>query len=72
MEDRQCYFLALKYGFSRKEARDFNRMTEEERLIYLFSRLNEAKNALRRNTSQFESEIEAIKKKARREIRRLM
>lgn len=74
MDERQCYCLAVKYGFLPRDARNFSRMTEEQRLMYLFSRLEKAEKsnkALSFNARRLASEAEDAKNVARQEIDRL-
>ncbi len=68
MDERQCYCLAVKYGFLPRDARNFSRMTEEQRLMYLFSRLEKAEKsnkALSFNARRLASEAEDARNAAR-------
>lgn len=74
MDEQKCYWLAQKYGLSPREARNFSQMTEEQRLVYLFSRLEKAEKsneALKHNARILANEAEDAKNVARQEIDRL-
>ena len=74
MDEQKCYWLAKKYGLSPRDARIFSQMTEEQRLMYLFSRLEKAEKsneALKHNARILANEAEDAKNVARQEIDRL-
>ena len=74
MDEQKCYWLAQKYGLSPREARNFSQMTEEQRLVYLFSKLERAEKsnkALKHNARMLSNEAEDAKNVARQEIDRL-
>lgn len=74
MDEQKCYWLAKKYGLSPRDARNFSQMTEEQRLMYLFSRLEKAEKsneALKHNARILANEAEDAKNVARQEIDRL-
>lgn len=74
MDEYKCYWLAQKYGLSPKDARNFSQMTEEQRLMYLFSRLEKAEKsneALKYKSRILANEAEDAKNVARQEIDRL-
>ncbi|HBO50139.1 MAG TPA: hypothetical protein DD619_05090 [Alphaproteobacteria bacterium] len=60
--------MAQKYGLSPRDARNFSQMTEEQRLMYLFSRLEKAEKsnkALSYNARVLASEAEDARNAAR-------
>lgn len=74
MDEQKCYWLAKKYGLSPKDARNFSKMTEEQRLMYLFSRLEKAEKSnddFKYRSRILASEAENAKNVARQEIDRL-
>lgn len=74
MDEQKCYWLAKKYGLSPKDARNFSKMTEEQRLMYLFSRLEKAEKSnedFKYKSRILASEAENAKNEARQEIERL-
>lgn len=74
MDEQKYYWLAKKYGLSPRDARNFSQMTEEQRLMYLFSRLEKAEKsneALKHNARILANEAEDAKNVARQEIDRL-
>lgn len=74
MDEQKCYWLAKKYGLSPRDARNFSKMTEEQRLMYLFSRLEKAEKSnddFKYKSRIFASEAENAKNEARQEIERL-
>lgn len=74
MDEQKCYWLAKKYGLSPKDARNFSQMTEEQRLMYLFSRLEKAEKSnddFKYKSRILASEAENAKNEARQEIERL-
>ena len=74
MDEQKCYWLAKKYGLSPRDARNFSKMTEEQRLMYLFSRLEKAEKSnddFKYESRMLASEAENAKNEARQEIDRL-
>ena len=74
MDEQKCYWLAQKYGLSPREARNFSQMTEEQRLVYLFSRLERAEKsneAFKYKSRILAKEAEDAKNAASQEIDRL-
>lgn len=74
MDEQKCYWLAKKYGLSPRDARNFSQMTEEQRLMYLFSRLEKAEKSnddFKYKSRILASEAENAKNEARQEIERL-
>ena len=74
MDEQKCYWLAKKYGLSPRDARNFSQMTEEQRLVYLFSRLERAEKsneAFKYKSRLLAKEAEDAKNVARQEIDRL-
>ncbi len=74
MDEQKCYWLAKKYGLSPRDARNFSQMTEEQRLVYLFSRLERAEKsneAFKYKSRILAKEAEDAKNVARQEIDRL-
>lgn len=74
MDEQKCYWLAKKYGLSPRDARNFSQMTEEQRLMYLFSRLEKAEKSnddFKYRSRILASEAENAKNEARQEIDRL-
>lgn len=74
MYEQKCYWLAKKYGLSPRDARNFSQMTEEQRLMYLFSRLEKAEKSnddFKYRSRILASEAENAKNEARQEIERL-
>ncbi|MGN0911824.1 MAG: hypothetical protein ACI4OE_00810 [Alphaproteobacteria bacterium] len=74
MDEQKCYWLAQKYGLSPREARNFSQMTEEQRLVYLFSRRERAEKsneAFKYKSRILAKEAEDAKNVARQEIDRL-
>lgn len=74
MDEQKCYWLAKKYGLSPRDARNFSKMTEEQRLMYLFSRLEKAEKSsddFKYKSRILASEAENAKNEARQEIERL-
>ena len=74
MDEQKCYWLAKKYGLSPRDARNFSQMTEEQRLVYLFSRLEKAEKsneAFKHKSRILANEAEDAKNVARQEIDRL-
>ena len=74
MDEQKCYWLAKKYGLSPRDARNFSKMTEEQRLMYLFSRLEKAEKSnddFKYKSRILASEAENAKNEARQEIDRL-
>ena len=74
MDEQKCYWLAKKYGLSPKDARNFSQMTEEQRLLYLFSKLEKAEKsneAFKYKSRILANEAEDAKNVARQEIDRL-
>ncbi len=74
MDEQKCYWLAKKYGLSPRDARNFSKMTEEQRLMYLFSRLEKAEKSnedFKYKSRILASEAEDAKNVARQEIERL-
>ena len=74
MDEQKCYWLAKKYGLSPKDARNFSKMTEEQRLMYLFSRLEKAEKSnedFKYKSRMLVNEAENAKNVARQEIDRL-
>lgn len=74
MDEQKCYWLAKKYGLSPKDARNFSQMTEEQRLMYLFSRLEKAEKSnedFKYKSRILANEAENAKNVARQEIDRL-
>lgn len=74
MDEHKCYWLAQKYGLSPKDARNVSQMTEEQRLEYLFSRLEKAEQsnkALQHNARRLADDAEGAKNVARQKIDRL-
>ncbi len=74
MDEQKCYWLAKKYGLSPRDARNFSQMTEEQRLMYLFSRLEKAEKsneAFKYKSRILAKEAEDAKNVARQEIDRL-
>lgn len=74
MDEQKCYWLAKKYGLSPRDARNFSQMTEEQRLMYLFSRLEKAEKSnddFKYRSRILASEAENAKNEARQEIERL-
>ena len=74
MDEQKCYWLAKKYGLSPRDASNFSKMTEEQRLMYLFSRLEKAEKSnddFKYKSRILASEAENAKNEARQEIDRL-
>ena len=74
MDEHKCYWLAQKYGLSPREARNFSQMTEEQRLMYLFSKLEKAKKsneALEYKSRILANKAEDAENVARQKIDRL-
>lgn len=74
MDEQKCYWLAKKYGLLPRDARNFSKMTEEQRLMYLFSRLEKAEKSnddFKYKSRILASEAENAKNEARQEIERL-
>lgn len=74
MDEQKCYWLAKKYGLSPRDARNFSQMTEEQRFMYLFSRLEKAEKSnddFKYKSRILASEAENAKNEARQEIERL-
>lgn len=74
MDEQKCYWLAKKYGLSPRDARNFSKMTEEQRLMYLFSRLEKAEKSnddFKYKSRILASEAENAKNEARQKIERL-
>lgn len=74
MDEQKCYWLAKKYGLSPRDARNFSQMTEEQRLVYLFSKLERAEKsnkALKHNARILANEAEDAENVARQKIDRL-
>lgn len=74
MDEQKCYWLAKKYGLSPRDARNFSKMTEEQRLMYLFSRLEKAEKSnedFKYKSRILASEAENAKNEARQEIEML-
>ena len=74
MDEQKCYWLAKKYGLSPRDARNFSQMTEEQRLLYLFSKLEKAEKsneAFKYKSRILANEAEDAKNVARQEIDRL-
>lgn len=74
MDEQKCYWLAKKYGLSPKDARNFSQMTEEQRLMYLFSRLEKAEKSnedFKYKSRILANKAEDAKNVARQEIDRL-
>ncbi len=74
MDEQKCYWLAKKYGLSPRDARNFSQMTEEQRLMYLFSRLEKAEKSnedFKYKSRILASKAENAKNEARQEIDRL-
>ena len=74
MDEQKFYWLAKKYGLSPRDARNFSQMTEEQRLVYLFSRLERAEKsneAFKYKSRILAKEAEDAKNVARQEIDRL-
>lgn len=63
-----------KYGLSPRDARNFSQMIEEQRLMYLFSRLEKAEKSnedFKYKSRMLANEAENAKNVARQEIDRL-
>lgn len=74
MDEQKCYWLAQKYGLSPREARNFSQMTEEQRLVYLFSKLERAEKsnkALEYKSRILANKAEDAENVARQKIDRL-
>lgn len=74
MDEQKCYWLAKKYGLSPRDARNFSQMTEEQRLMYLFSRLEKAEKSnedFKYKSRILANKAEDAKNVARQEIDRL-